>query len=284
MLPSAAESQPPAAAAPQAPAQPPKPKPAGLKPPPETSVSGGTLTLNGDKGALVFQAGPGHHLSITKLSLAGQSLSKSGEECRVDVISEGPIEAKFSDKPNGAFRYDVPIPACPFSLDVLDGAVLVTQSGVCQFEAADCRAAPGGLWGPASGSLGADQTKRIERERARAEAQMRQNFRALMASAGKDKEAVKKIAAEQAEFSSGRETQCRSYSGEDQHGFCASRLTEARALALAAAHEAYLKAHPQPRKTAPKPKAPKPEGQPGAPEAGMGAAPGTAAPPQGPGR
>ena len=62
-------------------------------------------------------------------------------------------------------------------------------------------------------------------------------FHALLASAGKDKEAIKQIASEQAGFSSEREVICRNYLREDIHGFCALRITQARALALQAAFE-----------------------------------------------
>ena len=66
---------------------------------------------------------------------------------------------------------------------------------------------------------------------------MRTNFRALLASVGKDQEAVKKIVGEQAGFSSEREMTCRNYLREEIHGFCAVRITQARALALQAAFE-----------------------------------------------
>jgi hypothetical protein len=64
---------------------------------------------------------------------------------------------------------------------------------------------------------------------------MRVNFRALQSSIGNDREAVKKIAGEQAGFSSAREMTCRTYLKEDFHEYCALRLTQARALALQAA-------------------------------------------------
>ena len=63
---------------------------------------------------------------------------------------------------------------------------------------------------------------------------MRANFRALLASAGKDEAAIKAIAGEQAGFSSEREVACRDYAHEDSTGFCALRLTQARAFALEA--------------------------------------------------
>ncbi len=51
---------------------------------------------------------------------------------------------------------------------------------------------------------------------------------------------------EQAGFSSEREVICRNYLGEDIHGFCALRITEARALALQAAFEDRTKVRGKP--------------------------------------
>ena len=50
----------------------------------------------------------------------------------------------------------------------------------------------------------------------------------------KDNNAIKQAAKEQAGFSSERETQCRDYAGESTFGFCAARITQARAFALRA--------------------------------------------------
>lgn len=242
MLQGAVEAQPPAAAksAPGAKSQ--NPNPAALKPPSEEAISGRELSLYGAGGSIAFQAGPGHQLEITKLSLAGESISHPAEECRVDVVGDGPIKTRFVGRPGGAFRYEADVAACPFSLDLLEGAVLVTRSsGSCDFAAAGCRVDPAGLWGPAGDSITPSQTAQLERERSRAESVMRTNFRALLASAGNDQEAVTKIASEQAGFSSEREMTCRNYLHEDVHGFCALRMTQARALALWAAFEQLAK-------------------------------------------
>ncbi|VTZ21295.1 conserved hypothetical protein [Methylocella tundrae] len=77
---------------------------------------------------------------------------------------------------------------------------------------------------------------------------MRAQFHALVASLGKDKDAVKKIASEQAGFSSEREVACRNYAREDVHGFCALRLTQGRGFALQAALEAGGKERGQTKK------------------------------------
>lgn len=236
--PAAAQASPSPAPAP-APAPPNKPKPAPPKPPPIKSILGRELSLNGSEGAIRFQAAPrkgDREIEITKLSLAGEETTDSPGPCLVNVVTEEPIRAKFAGRPNGLSRFDVDIKACPFSFEILDGAILVSRTPpACEFAAAQCRANLAGLWGPPGKSFGPDQAKRLEHERGRAETEMRNKFRALMAKAGKDKEAVKKIASEQAGFSSARETACRNYAGEDARGFCALRLTQARIAALQAA-------------------------------------------------
>jgi hypothetical protein len=62
---------------------------------------------------------------------------------------------------------------------------------------------------------------------------------------------VKEVAAAQAGFSSLREETCRDYAREDQHGFCAARLTEAHALALRAKLYPNADDKPPPRKRPP---------------------------------
>jgi hypothetical protein len=71
-------------------------------------------------------------------------------------------------------------------------------------------------------------------------------FHALLTSAGKDKDVIKQIASEQAGFSSEREMICRNYLRENIHGFCALRITQARALALQAAFEDRAKTRAKP--------------------------------------
>ncbi len=212
-----------------------KPKPAAARPPGEEQIVDRDLSLNGAQGLIWLQRASGGGLEITALSLAGEQISHPGVECRLDVVAGAPIAAKAAGKPNGLLRYEVGIAACPFALDVLDGAVLVMRPGkTCDFAAADCRVDPTGLWGPPAAAIDDKAAKQFERERGAAETTMRANFRALLASAGKNKAAVKAIASEQAGFSSDREVACRNYAGEDAHGFCALRLTQARAFALEA--------------------------------------------------
>ncbi len=230
-------------------AAPGQPKPARLKPPAEETILGHELSRDGFAGAIAFQRAADKAIEITRLSLAGEQISHPGEPCRVDVVADAPIQTKFAGHPNGVSRYEVEIAACPFSIDVLDGAVIVTRvPPTCDFPAADCRAAPAGLWGPPGNSFGPSPEKQLERERSHAESIMRTEFRMLLTSAGKDKDAIKKIVGEQAGFSSERDVTCRNYLGEDAHGFCALRITQARALALQAAFEERAKLHPKPAK------------------------------------
>ncbi len=222
-----------------------KPKVAGLKPPSVETILGRELARDGSAGTISFRSLPEKGIEITKLSLSGEGTSNPAESCLVDMVAEGPIQARFRGRPNGLLRYEIELPACPFSLEVLDGAVLVTRSPrTCEFTEAQCRVDPSGLWGPPGNSFSPDRAKQFERERSRAESDMRTNFRALLTSAGKDKEAIKKIAGEQAGFSSVRETTCRSYLKEDVHGYCALRFTQARALALQAAYFEQAKTTP----------------------------------------
>ncbi|QBR70708.1 hypothetical protein CU048_04790 [Beijerinckiaceae bacterium] len=219
-----------------------KAKLADLKPPGEETILGRELAHDGLAGSIAFRHDANKLLEITRLTIPGEAISHPGEPCRVDVVSQAPISAKFSGRPAGVSRYEVEIEACPFSFEVLEEAVLITRiPQTCDFAAADCRADPTGLWGPAGSSIGSDQEKLLERDRGRAEASMRARFHTLLASVGKDKNAVKKIAGEQAGFSSLREVTCRNYAREDVHGFCALRITQARALALQAAFAGYTK-------------------------------------------
>ena len=62
---------------------------------------------------------------------------------------------------------------------------------------------------------------------------MRANFKRLLTTT-KDRPTIMGYARDQAQFSSTREEVCRAYAGETRHGFCATRLTEARAATLRA--------------------------------------------------
>jgi hypothetical protein len=219
-----------------------KPKLARIQPPAEATILGRVLARDGSSGVMAFESAAAKDLVITSLSLDGEEISRPESPCRVEVVAGAPITARFSDRNAGLSRYEVELAACPFSFEVLDGAVLVTRAlAACAFTAADCRVDPTGLWGPRGDEIDDRQIKQWERARAQAEAAMRANFRALLASAGTDRDAVKRIAGEQAGFSSERSMACSAYAGEDLHGFCALRLTEARVIALQARREAAAK-------------------------------------------
>jgi len=256
MLPGAQQAAPesPSKGANPVPAEAARPKPAAPRAPGEEAIVDRDLARKGSQGLIRFQRAPGAALQITALSLAGELITHPGEACRLDIVAGAPIAAEAAGKPSGLLRYDVSIEACPFSFDVLDGAVLVTREGkTCDFAAADCRVDPTGLWGPAT--IDDKEAKQFEHARGGAEATVRANFRALLASAGNDKAAIKAIAREQAGFSSEREMACRDYAHEDSAGFCALRLTQARAFALEAQLAAKDKRAEPKKARAPKAKA-----------------------------
>ena len=196
------------------------------------AIVGHPLLLNGANGLLQL-SGNAKALRIDRLTLPGEVISDPRQQCRIDVVSGAPIETKELGRPDGLIRFEADIPACPFQFDVLDGAALVpAQTSACVFKEADCQASPSGLWGGEGGKLAAD-AKSIEHARSRAESTMIANFRALSARL-KDRAKAEGVAREQAAFSSQREETCRDYAQEPAHGFCATRLTEARAAFLKA--------------------------------------------------
>ncbi len=226
-----------------------------MKPPAEETIAGHTLSLDGRHGKMGF-AKSGSDLTLTVLTLDGDKISKPNQTCTVSVALSKPLAVTSAGRPVGTIRYEVPVPACPFAVDVLDGAVLVSRpDGSCSFAAADCSVTPTGLWGPPAADISPARIKELERQRARIEVTMRANFRSVLKKAGKDRQAVKAIAGEQAAFSSDREVTCRDYQGEAVHGFCSTQITEARALALVAKFDAMAEGpHDHRRPSRPKPK------------------------------
>jgi hypothetical protein len=201
-------------------------------PPGAATVIGRALLLNGANGLLQF-SGRADALRIDRFTMLGEVISDSTQQCRIDVGGGATIETKSLGQPDGLLRFQADIPACPFEFDVLDGAVLVpVQLQGCIFKDADCQANPSGLWGPDGTSLVMD-VKLMEQARARAEAAMAANYRALDARL-KDRAKADDLAREQNRFFSDRAEMCRDYSHENMHNFCAIRLTEARAALLKA--------------------------------------------------
>ena len=206
---------------------------AGPRPAPSVStIVGRPLLLNGGTGLLQFSA-KGNALRVDKFKLIGEVISDAKQQCSIDVVGATPIETKSLARPDGLLRFSADIPACAFTFDVLDGAVLSPpQTQACVFKAADCQASPAGLWGPDGASLAKDP-KTIERSRGRAESEMVANFKELEARQ-KDASKARDVARDQAGFSSQREDACHDYSHEAAHGFCATSLTEVRAAYLRA--------------------------------------------------
>ncbi len=232
------------------PAKPAAPPP--VKTPGEESITRKELRRNGSTGLVSFEL-QGKDLQITRLTLPGRQISRPADICRVDV-SGGPFTLKPVGKHEGLSRYEASIEACPIVIDVLEGAVQVqAPGGVCTFKEADCNASPTGIWGPPPSSFKADEAKNIEKARAAADNTARTYFRALL-NVTTDKQKVRAIAAEQAAFSSRREEMCRDYAREDVFGYCAARITEARAVALRAQLYPNAKEEAPPRK---KPAAPR---------------------------
>lgn len=212
-----------------------------VRAPQESSVIGRELRLNGSNGRLTFQQ-RGADFVISRLVLAGEKIAVRGEACEIEVTG-GPFVLRPARRLEGLRRFEGSIPACPFSLEVYEGAVQMNvgeftasspTGGFCEFKEAGCRASVAGFWGPAGASMSVADIAQNERLRGAAEKNAQANYRALMASAGKDRARVRMIASEQAGFSSRRSERCEDYAGEERHGFCASRITEAWAVALRA--------------------------------------------------
>jgi len=192
------------------------------------SVVGRPLLQNGSGGQLMLSSHD-RDLQIDKFSLPGEVISDPKQKCRIDIVSETPIEAKSQGAPDGLERYSADIPACPLMFDVLDGAVLVpAQTATCVFQAADCQASPSGLWGPDGAGLEKD-AKVIAKSRSHADSEITQTIRFLEK---RDKGASASLTRDQIDFASQRDELCRDYASEAHHGFCAARATEARAALL----------------------------------------------------
>lgn len=209
-----------------------RPAAAPVSGPAEAVLGGKTLALNGGKSQIGFTA-KGKTVEVSRLLLAGHKVSNGRDECQVDVAGM-PLALTPLGRTNGVARFSVAVPACPFSFEVLNGAVLTSADvATCAFPATDCQASVVGLWGPQPGEIGPDQVKTIERERTVAERAVLEDYKGLV-HATKDRAAIRDYASDQAGFSSHREEVCRDYIGESRHGFCASRLTQARAATLGA--------------------------------------------------
>lgn len=205
------------------------------KAPSEDTILGKALKLDGNGSEIEFSRAGGGELQVARLTLSGDRLSRSGEECRVEV-SGMPLKLTQRDSGLGLRRYQVAsFPACPFALDVLDGAILVTNEGkACEIKEADCRSDPSGLWGMPESDFDPKKAEEMLGSRAKVEKTVRADFKALYDRNSKDKLVRGFVVKQQAQFSSWREEVCRSYAKESDFGYCALRLTEARVIALGA--------------------------------------------------
>jgi len=214
----------------------PKPKrvaPAAPRIPSDDALLGRTLMQNGKSGLMEFRR-DGKDLQISRLKIAGDQIARPGDPCEVD-LSSAPIALKPAGRPAGVTRYQLDLPSCAVSIDVLDGAALArAEGGACEFKQAGCRVDPAGLWGQPANEIGPQRTKEIEGQRHGAESDMRAAFKDWIATAKGDRVMVTRIAREQAAFSSKREELCRSYARESQHGYCDLVATQARTSAIAA--------------------------------------------------
>jgi hypothetical protein len=196
------------------------------------SIDSSPLMLNGKAGLLQI-SGRGETLQIDKLSLAGEGVSDPAQRCILNIVGEKPIMAVSDGRPDGLERYHAEVPACPFSFDVVDGAVLVPgQITACVFKAADCQTSPSGLWGPDGTTLGADAAA-IGKRRTEAENAMARALHALEERA-KDNPDAAALVRDQSGFAGEREDICHDYVQETEHGFCAASVTAARAALLEA--------------------------------------------------
>ncbi|MGA8170844.1 MAG: hypothetical protein WB816_08445 [Methylocystis sp.] len=199
------------------------------KPPSDDTIVGKTLYQDGSRSIVEFQNLTGE-TRLSRLTLIGDRMSRSGDSCRVEVTPT-PLKLTSREGDEGVRRYQVEFPACPFSFDVLDGAILVTnEGGACEIKAADCRVDPSGLWGEKD--FDEKRSKQMLGARARVEKTMRADFKLLYVKNKKDKPLRKLLVRVQAGFSSHREEICRNYLQEADYGYCALRVTEARALTL----------------------------------------------------
>jgi len=241
-----------APAQPGMPGQPRPPSMPAIKVAGEEAILGKVLHRNGNHGEATFsKTTSGYGM---KLNLDGFQSANLVEPCSVSFGDE-PVPVTALGRQSGVPRYRLEAPICPVVFEVLDGAFLVVEPNQpCIVEAAQCRIDPRGLWGPDARSV-ASQAKQIESARGAAERAVREGYKALTARS--DAVEQRSIAREQAGFSAERETICRDFQREGQLGFCAARITEARAAHLRARlglnTEPKPAAKPKPRAAAPKP-------------------------------
>jgi hypothetical protein len=164
-----------------------------------------------------------------RFQMEGFQVNNLLEPCAVSFGDQA-VPLDSLGRPEGLPRFRLRSSACPIVFDVLNNAMLVVEpQAPCVIEAAQCRLSPRGLWSPDSRGLVALAAE-ITRQRSTAEAQVRDGFRLLGERSAADDKRI--VAREQASFSSEREQICREFDREVTHGFCAVKVTEARAASL----------------------------------------------------
>lgn len=234
-LPGAAGSAPvgtPVAPPPAAGQPPGTPRPAALPPAravADDAIVGQAMLHQGASGRVVMERRAGGY--ALKFSAEGFQINNLLEPCGVS-FGEQAVPLESLGRPAGLPRFKLQSSVCPIVFDVLNNAMLVIEpQAPCVIEAAQCRLTPRGLWGPDARGLVA-LARDIEKERARAEAQVRDGFRQLTSNGSVEEQ--RSVAREQAGFSSEREQICRDFAREATHSFCAAKVTEARAASVRA--------------------------------------------------
>lgn len=218
---------------PSAPAEAPVPAaqpPQAAGAPPAVPVGELTLRRDAREGALSLSAENGRYRA--RLTLEGRGVANPDEACAVTIAGEdGAAEVALDPVPSlGRYaRMRLAAPACPLVVTLFPDAALVYHEGLCIFEAADCRVDPNGMWGPEPEALPTDP-ERLARSRVEAEEDVRAAYRTMAERLEGDD--LRAVLAEQAGFSAERTTACARFAGEDAHGLCGTRWTEARAASL----------------------------------------------------
>jgi hypothetical protein len=195
----------------------------------EDAIVGQGLAHQGRSGRFVMERMPsGYGL---KFAADGFQTTNLLEPCAVS-FGEQAVMLESLGRPEGLPRFRLQSSVCPIVFDVLNNALLVVEpQAPCVIEAAQCRISPRGLWAPDARGL-VTMVRELERDRSRAESQVREGFRQLSARGSPDERRT--VAREQAGFSSEREQICREFAREPNHGFCAAKITEAKAASLRA--------------------------------------------------
>lgn len=198
-----------------------------------------TLARNGAEGSLEITK-KGTDLVIKRLFLPGSRIDRPAQACNVEV-KPAPVPLTPIGAPEGMARYQAKLQSCPFTLDVLDGAVIALAKP-CDIAASHCHIELSGLWGPPALRISTQKIIQSEDQKQRAEAAARTALRRLL-DVKPDPDHLKELIRQHVAFKVERDEKCRDYDGESRTGFCAARLSEAHAFALGAEYERALAAY-----------------------------------------